>query len=159
MQWANLDMENDELVQKLQQKNENLKLLSSQVAKLEIELVQSKQQIGDAMNQIHELEMNQIDQNGNGERLHTYTSGLTPKNKKTKSFFDRKSGGGFFGSRDDAGNSQKANRSLEKNLDIAMSYEASGGQGNFGFNSRRSLNKKQTEQNATNSNKGSSPKF
>lgn len=57
MQWANLDMENDELSQKLQQKNQMLKVFSSQVTKLECELVQAKQQMGDALNQLHELEM------------------------------------------------------------------------------------------------------
>jgi len=43
MQWANLDMENDELTLKLQQKNQMLKVFSSQVTKLECELVQAKQ--------------------------------------------------------------------------------------------------------------------
>ena len=42
MHWANLDMENDELAQKLQQKNQMLKVFSSQVTKLECELVQAK---------------------------------------------------------------------------------------------------------------------
>ena len=56
MRWADLDMENDELVQKMQQKNHTLKFFSSQVTKIECELVQSKQQLGDAMNHIYELE-------------------------------------------------------------------------------------------------------
>lgn len=43
-------MENDELTQKLQQKNQMLKVFSSQVTKLEIELVQTKQMMGDALN-------------------------------------------------------------------------------------------------------------
>ena len=84
---------------------------------------------------------------------------MTPKNKKSKSIFDRKSGGGFFGSRDERGTSQKANKNLEKKVDIAMCYEASGDKGNAGFNSTRSLNKKDTDRSTINSNKGSSPKF
>ena len=43
-------MENDELALKLQQKNELLKRFSTQVTKLEIELVKSKQDLGDALN-------------------------------------------------------------------------------------------------------------
>jgi hypothetical protein len=50
MSWANLDMENDELSMKLNQKNQAIKMFSSQVTKLEIELVTSKQQLGDALN-------------------------------------------------------------------------------------------------------------
>lgn len=57
MSWANLDMENDELQMKLNQKNQAIKMFSSQVTKLEIELVRAKQQLGDALNQVHELEM------------------------------------------------------------------------------------------------------
>ena len=42
MSWATLDMENDELTLKLQQKNHALKMFSSNVTKLELELVKSK---------------------------------------------------------------------------------------------------------------------
>lgn len=66
MHWANLDMENDELTQKLQQKNQMLKVFSAQVTKLECELVGAKQQMGDALNQLHELEVMQLDQGGGG---------------------------------------------------------------------------------------------
>ena len=50
MQWANLDMENEELSLKLQQKNTQLKQFSTQVTKLEIDLVAAKQEMGDAFN-------------------------------------------------------------------------------------------------------------
>lgn len=56
MNWAALDLEADELTMKLQQKNSALKMFSSQYTKLEIELVNAKQQLGDALNQIHEYE-------------------------------------------------------------------------------------------------------
>ena len=39
MNWADLDMKNDKLTLKLQQKNQALKLFSSQKTKLEIGLV------------------------------------------------------------------------------------------------------------------------
>ena len=50
MQWATLDMENDQLTVKLQQKNQALKRFSGQTTKLEVELVSAKQQLGDALN-------------------------------------------------------------------------------------------------------------
>lgn len=56
MNWAALDLESEQLNLKLQQKNKALKMFSSQVTKLEIELVRAKQQLGDALNQIHEME-------------------------------------------------------------------------------------------------------
>ena len=43
MSWATLDMENDQLTVKLQQKNQALKRFSGQVTKLEVELVNAKQ--------------------------------------------------------------------------------------------------------------------
>jgi len=43
MNWAALDLEADELGFKLQQKNQALKMFSSQVTKLEIQLVQKTQ--------------------------------------------------------------------------------------------------------------------
>lgn len=55
MKWADLDMENDELAIKLQQKNEQLKAFSQQITKLELDVVKAKQEAGDAMNQVHEL--------------------------------------------------------------------------------------------------------
>ena len=57
MKWANLDMENDELTLKLNQKNEQLKKFSTQVTKLELDVVQSKQELGEQLNQVHELTM------------------------------------------------------------------------------------------------------
>jgi len=42
MKWANLDMENDEICLKMQQKNDQLKKFSAQMTKLELEVVQSK---------------------------------------------------------------------------------------------------------------------
>lgn len=56
MQWATLDMENDELAVRLKQKNEQLKIFSSQVTKLEIELVRAKQELGEALNECYEYE-------------------------------------------------------------------------------------------------------
>ena len=50
MNWGSLDMENDKLTMKLQQKNQGIKMFSSQVTKLEIELVSAKQQLGEALN-------------------------------------------------------------------------------------------------------------
>ncbi len=42
MHWANLDLENDELAYKLNQRTEKLKILSEQITKLELDLVKSK---------------------------------------------------------------------------------------------------------------------
>lgn len=42
-----------------------LKVFSQQVTKLELELVQTKQEMGDALNQVHELEMYHNQQAGN----------------------------------------------------------------------------------------------
>ncbi len=42
MNWADLDLENEEIAYKLNQKNERLKIFSQQVTKLEIELVKAK---------------------------------------------------------------------------------------------------------------------
>ena len=42
MKWANLDMENDEIMQKLHQKNTQLKMFSSQVTQLELDLVKAR---------------------------------------------------------------------------------------------------------------------
>lgn len=55
MKWANLDMENDEICLKMQQKNDQMKKLSTQVTQMELDLVKTKQELGDALNQIHEL--------------------------------------------------------------------------------------------------------
>ena len=41
--WANLDMENDELVVQLKRKNDIIKKYASRVTTLEIEIVQAKQ--------------------------------------------------------------------------------------------------------------------
>lgn len=56
MNWGSLDMEVDKLTMKLQQKNKGIKMFSAQVTKLEIELVGAKQQLGEALNQINDLE-------------------------------------------------------------------------------------------------------
>ena len=56
MGWASLDMEADQLRLKLHNKNKALKMFSAQVTKLEIELVCAKQQLGDALNHIQEME-------------------------------------------------------------------------------------------------------
>jgi hypothetical protein len=48
-------MENDELTIKLQQKNNQMKVFSTQITKLELECVQAKQQLGDALNNAHEI--------------------------------------------------------------------------------------------------------
>jgi phage-related tail protein len=55
MKWANLDMENDEICLKMQQKSDAIKKMSTQVTQMELELVKTKQQLGEALNQIQEL--------------------------------------------------------------------------------------------------------
>lgn len=58
MNWAGLDMECEDLAHKLKNKCDQLKIFSSQVTKLEIELVKSKQDLGEALNAIYEYEQN-----------------------------------------------------------------------------------------------------
>ena len=53
--WAELDMENDKLALQLKQKADQLKIFSSQVTKLEIELVNTKQDLGEALNAVNEF--------------------------------------------------------------------------------------------------------
>lgn len=57
IKWADLDLENDMLNQKLQQRNEGLRKYSSQVTRLECELVQTKQTLGDVRNELNAVEM------------------------------------------------------------------------------------------------------
>ena len=57
IKWADLDLENDVLTQKLQQRNEGLRKYSSQVTRLECELVQTKQTLGDVRNELNAVEM------------------------------------------------------------------------------------------------------
>lgn len=57
MNWASLDMENDELAFKLKQKIDQIKIFSSQLTHLEIELVKTKQELGEALNAVNEYEM------------------------------------------------------------------------------------------------------
>ena len=89
MRWADLDMENDELVQKMQQKNQTLKFFSSQVTKIECELVQSKQQLGDAMNHIYELEnIVKHDESGNmyAVQSNAFKNNFIEDNRKDSQF-------------------------------------------------------------------------
>ena len=57
IKWADLDLENDVLNQKLQQRNEGLRKYSSQVTRLECEIVQKKQTLGDVRNELNAVEM------------------------------------------------------------------------------------------------------
>lgn len=56
MSWAEIDSENEDLAFKLNKKMEQVKKFSSQITKLEIELVKSKQDLGEAMNTVNEYE-------------------------------------------------------------------------------------------------------
>ena len=57
MHWAELDMENDQLAFNLKKKSDQLKIFSSQLTQLEIELVKTKQELGEALNTVNEYEM------------------------------------------------------------------------------------------------------
>ena len=50
-----LDMENDEIMQKMHQKNHQLKAMSTKITSLELAVVKARQDLGEAMNQIHDL--------------------------------------------------------------------------------------------------------
>lgn len=56
MQWATMDHENEELSHKLNQKNQQLKIFSSQVTKLEIDLVKAKNDLGEALNTMYDYD-------------------------------------------------------------------------------------------------------
>jgi hypothetical protein len=77
--WANLEMENDELTFKIQRKNEQLKIFSSQVTTLEIELVKAKQDLGEALNAVYEYEQTAADK----ELLEQMESNMTFKEGST----------------------------------------------------------------------------
>ena len=53
---ANLDLENDQLAQKLQTKNEQIKMFSERITALEVELLKTKQELGEALNAVYEYE-------------------------------------------------------------------------------------------------------
>eukprot|EP00350_Pseudokeronopsis_sp_OXSARD2_P011852 CAMPEP_0170552146 /NCGR_PEP_ID=MMETSP0211-20121228/10087_1 /TAXON_ID=311385 /ORGANISM="Pseudokeronopsis sp., Strain OXSARD2" /LENGTH=75 /DNA_ID=CAMNT_0010859711 /DNA_START=2509 /DNA_END=2736 /DNA_ORIENTATION=+ len=56
MNWADLDMENEDMAFQMKQKTDQLKIFSSQVTKLEIELVKTKQDLGEALNAVNDYE-------------------------------------------------------------------------------------------------------
>lgn len=58
---ANLDLENDQLACKLQHKGDQIKVFSERVTALEIELLRSKQELGEALNEIYDFEQTQAD--------------------------------------------------------------------------------------------------
>jgi len=58
---ANLDLENDQLACKLQQKNDMIKMLSERVTALEVEVLRSKQELGEALNTVYEYEQTTAD--------------------------------------------------------------------------------------------------
>lgn len=45
LQWANLDLENDELCVSLRKKNEQIKMFQNKITKLEIQLVKARDEI------------------------------------------------------------------------------------------------------------------
>lgn len=47
LQWANLDMENDELSVQVKHKNDKIKVYQTKITSLEIELARARDQIGD----------------------------------------------------------------------------------------------------------------
>ena len=53
---ANLDLENDQLAHKLSNKNEQIKLFSERITALEVELLKTKQELGEALNAVYEYE-------------------------------------------------------------------------------------------------------
>ena len=53
---ANLDLENDQLACKVQQKSEQIKVFSERVTALEVELLRTKQELGEALNQVYDYE-------------------------------------------------------------------------------------------------------
>lgn len=55
---ANLDLENDQLACKIQHKNEQIKQLGERVTTLEVELLKTKQELGEALNAVCEYEIN-----------------------------------------------------------------------------------------------------
>jgi chromosome segregation ATPase len=53
---ANLDLENDQLAHKVQTKNEQIKMFSERITALEVELLKTKQELGEALNIICDYE-------------------------------------------------------------------------------------------------------
>ncbi len=53
---ANLDLENDQLACKLQSKNDQIKKFSERITALEIDLLKTKQELGEALNAVYEYE-------------------------------------------------------------------------------------------------------
>lgn len=58
---ANLDLENDQLACKLQQKSDMIKMLSERITALEVEVLRSKQELGEALNTVYEYEQTTAD--------------------------------------------------------------------------------------------------
>jgi SMC interacting uncharacterized protein involved in chromosome segregation len=53
---ANLDLENDQLAQKLQTKNEQIKMFGERITAYEVEILKTKQELGEALNAVYEYE-------------------------------------------------------------------------------------------------------
>jgi hypothetical protein len=58
---ANLDLENDQLACKLQQKSDMIKMLSERITALEVETLKAKQELGEALNLVYEYEQTNAD--------------------------------------------------------------------------------------------------
>lgn len=53
---ANLDLENDQLACKIQSKNELIKAQGDRIAALEVDLLKTKQELGETLNAVYEYE-------------------------------------------------------------------------------------------------------
>ena len=58
---ANLDLENDQLACKLQQKANQIKFFSERITALEVDLLRSRQDLGEALNSVYEYEQTNAD--------------------------------------------------------------------------------------------------
>ena len=102
MQRANLDFENDELAYKINSKNDKIKIFSEQITKLEIELVKSKQDLGEALNTVYEYEQTAAD------RELMVTNNMTIKGNNT---------GNSHGDNDDSGDLSSESRRKRDDFD------------------------------------------
>ncbi len=48
--FANLDLENDQMAIKIQAKNQQIEIYGERIANLEVELLKTKKELGDALN-------------------------------------------------------------------------------------------------------------
>lgn len=58
---ANLDLENDQLACKIQQKNDEIKKYGERITALEVDLLKTKQELGEALNAVYEYEVSHHD--------------------------------------------------------------------------------------------------